>query len=280
VGSPSLPATVRQADGRVLWLAGRPDHGVDFAVTGSGGRTMMDSGRIGDDQAARALQSLVTDIVQARTHEAGSMLQLFGIGYVAVRPGPEADRLVDLVARQQELRSRPTDQAGLFQSPVTQPSAWILRGDPPAEARGIITEPSIERAADVDAVFSGAHGVELPDHAGGRVDGGNAATLILPVPADRAWHISVDGTPLQPTTVFGWAQGFKLPAGVSGELDVQRGGQQRRMVFLLIEGLLVLVAVATMARPTRVAPPVAPLALDDTTTTDLRLATLARGGAR
>jgi GT2 family glycosyltransferase len=280
VGKPSLPATVRQADGRVLWLAGRPDHGVDFAVTGSGGRTLIDSGAIGDDQASRALQSVVTDIVEARTHEAGSMLQLFGIGYVAVRPGPEADRLVDLVARQQELRSRPTDQAGLFQGPVTQPSAWILRGDPPAEVRSIITEPSIERVADVDAVFSGAGGVELSDHASGRVDGSGAATLILPVPADRAWRVSVDGTPLEPTTVFGWAQGFKLPEGVSGELDLRRAGQQRRMMFLLIEGLLVLVAVATMARPTRVAPPVAPVALDDTTTTDLRLATLARGGAR
>ena len=280
VSSPSLPATVRQADGRVLWLAGRADHGVDFAVTGSGGRTLMDSGRVGDNQAARALQSVVTDIVEARTHEAGSMLQLFGIGYVAVRSGPEADRLVDLVARQQELRSRPTDQAGLFQGPVTQASAWILRGDPPTEVRAIITEPSVERLADVDAVFSGARGVKLPDHATAQVGGDEAATLVLPVPVNRAWRVSVDGTPLERVTVFGWAQGFKLPGGVSGALDVQRGGQRSRMVYLLLEGLLVLVVVATMARPTRVAPPVAPVALDDTTTTDLRLATLARGGAR
>jgi hypothetical protein len=45
----------------------------------------------------------------------------------------------------------------------------------------------------------------------------------------------------------------------------------------VIEGLLVLAALATMARPTRVAPPVAPSALEDTGT-DLRLAGLARGG--
>ncbi len=132
----------------------------------------------------------------------------------------------------------------------------------------------------MDDVFSGARGVELADHASARIGGDQPATLVLPVPADRAWRVSVDGTPLERTTVFGWAQGFKLPGGVSGELDVQRGGQRQRMVFLLIEGLLVLVSVATMARPTRVAPPVAPVVLDDTTTTDLRLATLARGGAR
>jgi GT2 family glycosyltransferase len=294
VGSPSLPATVRQSEGRVLWLAGRADHGVDFAVTGSGGRTVLDSGRLGDSRAREALQSVVTDIVQARTHEAGSMLQLFGVGYVAVRPGPEAERLVDLVARQQELRSRPTDQAGLFQGPVTEPSAWILSGEPPPVARGVITGPPLLRVGQVDALFSGPRGIDLPDRAIAQVqdvsatlaEGPNAAasgtaTLVLPVPADRAWRAEAGGTALEPTTVFGWAQGFKLPAGAeNGALQVERKGQQRRMVFLLIEGLLVLIALATMARPTKVAPPVAPMALDDTTTTDLRLATLARGGVR
>lgn len=295
VASPSLPATVRQGDGRVLWLAGRTDHGVDFAVTGSGGRTVLDSGRLGDDRARGALESVVTDIVEARTHEAGSILQLFGVGYVAVRPGPEAERLVDLVARQQELRSRPTDQAGLFQGPVTEPSAWVLPGEPPAEARGVLTGPALLRLQGVGAVFSGRGGVELPSRAAARVQGtgvstpaqgpesgsgAGSGTLLLPVPADRAWRASVDGTALEPTTVFGWAQGFKLPEGAGGAVEVQRSGQQRRMVFLLVEGLLVLTALATMARPTKVAPPVAPLALDDTTTTDIRLATLARGGAR
>jgi hypothetical protein len=269
-------------------------------VTGSGGRTVLDSGRLGDDRARRALQSVVIDIIEARTHEAGSMLQLFGVGYVAVRPGPEAERLVDLVARQQELRSRPTDQAGLFQGPVTEPSAWIIQGEPPAEVRGVLTGPALVRVPGVDAVFSGRSGVELPARATGQGQGATetraagpetkaattesagsgSATLVLPVPANRAWRASVGDTALEPTTVFGWAQGFKLPGGAGGGLELQRNGQQRRMVYLLVEGLLVLTALATMARPTKVAPPVAPLALDDTTTTDLRLATLARGGAR
>jgi hypothetical protein len=77
--------------------------------------------------------------------------------------------------------------------------------------------------------------------------------------------------------VFGWAQGFRLPASVAGDVEVWQAGQERRVPLLVIEGLLVLVALATLARPTRVAPPVAPSALDDTAT-DLRLAGLARGG--
>ncbi|HZD75173.1 MAG TPA: hypothetical protein VE776_15000, partial [Actinomycetota bacterium] len=279
--TPRLPATVRQGQGRVLWLAGRADGGVSFAVTGAGGRTLMDSGRPGGDRATRALGSVVTDIVEARTHQAGSMLELFGIGYVAVRPGPDDDRLVDLVARQQELRSRPTEQAALFQAPVAEPTAWLLPGRPPADPRGVLTGPALSDVPGLRAVFSGRDGARLPARATSGVPAPGPATLMLPVPAGRDWRASLNGTPLRATTVFGWAQGFELPDGAGGVVEVRREGQQRRFVYLLIEGLLLLTALAAMARPTKAAPPPAPVALDDTTTTDLRLATLAaRGGAR
>ncbi len=281
VDNPALPATVRQGHGRVLWLAGRAEGGVSFAVTGADGRTLIDSGRPGADPATRALRSVVTDIIEARTHQAGSMLELFGIGYVAVRPGPDDDRLVDLVARQQELRSRPTDQAGLFQAPVTEPTAWLLPGEAPTDPRDTLTAPGLTGVPGVQAVFSGREGTRLPDRVTSAVPAPGPATLMLPVPASRDWRASLDGAPLSPTIVFGWAQGFELPDGAGGELEVRRTGQGRRFVYLLIEGLLLLTAVAAMARPTRAAPPAAPAALDDTTTTDLRLATLAgRGGAR
>lgn len=281
VRSPSLPATVRQGQSRVLWLASRAGGGVSFAVTGPDGRTLVDSGRPGADPATRTLGSVVTDVVEARTHQAGSMLELFGIGYVAVRSGPGDSRLVDLVARQQELRSRPTDQAGLFQAPLTAPTAWLLADQPPANPRGVLTGTAPTSVPGVEAVFSGRRGARLPARATGGVPAPGPATLMLPVPAGKEWRASLDGTPLTSTTVFGWAQGFKLPDGVGGALEVRRGGQQRRMVYLLIEGLLLLMALATLARPTRAAPPAAPVALDDTTTTDLKLATLAaRGGAR
>jgi GT2 family glycosyltransferase len=281
VDSPPLPATVRQGQGRVLWLAGRDDGGVSFAVTGADGRTLIDSGRPGAHSATRALGAVVTDIVEARTHQAGTMLELFGIGYVAVRPGPGDGRLVDLVARQQELRSRPTDQAALFQAPAAEPTAWLLPGKPPADPRGMLTGPALSSVPDVQPVFSGRGGARLPARTSGGVPAPGPATLLLPVPRSKDWRASLNGTPLRPATVFGWAQGFELPDGAGGVLEVQRGGQQRRFVYLLVEVLLLLTALATMARPTRAAPPAAPVALDDTTTTDLRLATLAaRGGGR
>jgi GT2 family glycosyltransferase len=262
VHSPALPATVTRGHARVLWLAGRPDHGVDFAVTGPRGRTLLDRGRPPAD-AARTLGSVVTDIVEARTHRAGSMLKLFGIGYVVVRPGPEADRLADLVARQQDLDAKPTEQAALFKGPDVPATGWVVGGEaPPSEVRAMLTaEPPRP----------------IPGAAGGQVDTTAPGTLVLTVPAAEPYRASVGATRLEPTTAFGWAQGFRVPASVSGDVEVWQTGQERRFTLLLIEGLLALAALATMARPTRVAPPVAPPELEDTTT-DLRLAGLARGG--
>jgi hypothetical protein len=265
VDSPALPATVTRSQARVLWLAGRPDHGVDFAVTGPKGRTLLDPGRP-PAVAADNLGSVVTDIVQARTHTAGSMLRMFGVGYVAVRPGPEADRLVDLVARQQDLDAKPTEQAGLFQGPAVPQGGWVIPGeDPPAEVQGLLT--------------SSTRPVPVPDPASGQAQATGPGTLVLPVPEAGVWRATAGGDRLEPTTALGWAQGFRLPAGAAGNLEVQRTGEDRRLTLLLIEALLVLATVATMARPTRVAPPVAPTAgVDDTTSGDLRLAGLARGG--
>jgi GT2 family glycosyltransferase len=265
IDSPALPATVTRSQARVLWLAGRPDHGVDFAVTGPQGRTLLDPGRP-PATAADDLGSVVTDIVEARTHTAGSMLRMFGIGYVAVRPGAEADRLADLVARQQDLDARPTEQAALFQGPAVPQTGWVIPGeDPPAEVQGLLTSSTTP--------------TPVPDPATGQVEASGPGTVVLLVPEASVWRATAGGARLEPTTALGWAQGFKLPAGTAGNLEVERTGEDRRLTLLLIEALLVLATVATMARPTRVAPPVAPTAgVDDTTSGDLRLAGLARGG--
>jgi hypothetical protein len=257
---------VTRSQARVLWLAGRPDHGVDYAVTGPRGRTLLDPGRP-PAAAADDLGAVVTDIVQARTHRAGSMLRMFGVGYVVVKPGPEADRLVDLVARQQDLDARPTEQAGLFAGPGVPRTAWVIPGEnPPAEVQGMLTSP--EQPAPI------------PDPATGRIEATGPGTVVLLVPSSEVWRATVGGARLEPTTALGWAQAFKLPAGASGSLAVERTGQDRRLTLLLLQALLILATVATMARPTRVAPPVAPTtSVDDTAGGDLRLAGLARGGA-
>ncbi|HEX9343964.1 MAG TPA: glycosyltransferase family 2 protein [Actinomycetota bacterium] len=289
VGRPSLPATVRQSSARVLWLAGRPDHGVNFAVTGSDGRTLLDDGQVASGNAAGALRSVVTDVVEARTHAAGRLLQLFGIGYVVVRHGPEEERLTGLVSRQQDLRARPTEQAELFQGPTVSasipsvaPAGWLITSDTlPGSVQGMLTGPLIVGLQAAQPLLSGPD-AKLPAHVISdlpALPGGGPATIVLPVPADSAWQATVGGTRLRAGVAFGWAQAFRLPEGASGTLDLRRTGQTSREALLLAEGLLVLVALAAMARPTRVAPPVAPSTVDETTG-EFRLNTRIREGAR
>jgi hypothetical protein len=261
VTEPALPARVPANGTRVLWLAGRADGGVDYAVTGPGGRTFLDPGRRLAPAAAAALRPVVIDLLEARTHRAGTQLETFGIGYVAIRPGPGADRLSDLVGRQQDLQLQPSRQAAVFEADDQVPGGWWVQGGAPASQ---------------SALIAGKGPIPLP--AGSRGVTG-PATVVVPVPADAGWRASVGGVQLPAARpALGWAQAFTVPAGVGGRVLVEHTGQQRRDVLLLVEGLLLVTALATMARPTRVAPPPPPSSLADTTG-DLRL-TLAQGRAR
>src|SRR5690606_35692120 len=49
--------------------------------------------------------------------------------------------------------------------------------------------------------------------------GGPGRVLRLADRADDGWKATLDGRPLQPVTVNGWAQGFELPAS-GGRLDL------------------------------------------------------------
>jgi GT2 family glycosyltransferase len=82
----------------------------------------------------------------------------------------------------------------------------------------------------------------LPSGAGGRV-------LRLADTASDAWTATLDGKPLTPTTVDGWAQGFELPAG-GGRLDVTYDDPIGHTAWLWTQGALALVLVV-LALPGR-----------------------------
>lgn len=242
----ALPATV--TSGRVLWLQGQPDHRVSFAVTGPDARTLIDLGDVRPKPAADALASVVTDILEARTHRGGTLLAMSGIDHVMVRPGPDDTRLIDLLARQQDLTSEV--QAGLFAGPGVPAAGWVLPGGPPSRVQELVASPTA------------AQPVPLPAR-GGSVTG--PATIVVPIPAGSAWQASAGGTRLARTKAFGWAQGFIVPAGVRGRVEQGPSGQERRQLLLVVEALLVLAALATLARPTRPVPPAAPVPSEDST---------------
>ena len=91
--------------------------------------------------------------------------------------------------------------------------------------------PSAEREVDT----------RLPDGAAGRV-------VALAERAHPAWTATLDGAPLEPVLVDGWAQGFTLPAG-DGHLVVRQGPASGPVV--LGWQLVVLLVTALLAVPVR-----------------------------
>ncbi|MFJ4322474.1 glycosyltransferase [Streptomyces tricolor] len=113
-------------------------------------------------------------------------------------------------------------------------------------------EQDVARAAVVPASGSGtaqpvpAGPVEIhttvPAGSGSRV-------LRLADAADDGWTATLDGKPLTPTTVDGWAQGFRLP-DTGGRLDVTYDAPIARTAWLWAQGALAVVLVV-LALPGR-----------------------------
>ncbi|MGW4224583.1 glycosyltransferase [Streptomyces bauhiniae] len=82
----------------------------------------------------------------------------------------------------------------------------------------------------------------LPNGSGGRV-------LRLADAVSDGWTATLDGKPLTPKTVDGWAQGFELPAG-GGKLDVTYDAPFTHTVWLWVQGALAVLLVV-LALPGR-----------------------------
>jgi GT2 family glycosyltransferase len=260
-----LPATVSASSARVLWLSSRPGGGVYWAVTGPNGRTLTADARPSSASAEKAVEGIVTDVMESRTHRAGTLLRTFNIGFVVVRPGPDAARISDQLARQGDLESQVTDQAGLYAGPGPAPGGLLVSGDVPDRPEELLAAPAAPKAL----------GGRLP-HPAGDVTG--PGTILLPMPADAGWRATVGGTTLRPGTTFGWSQSFRVPDGASGRLSVDYKGQRTRTFAVIGEIVLILLGLAMLARPTRRPPPPAPVS--DEVTGELRLPAAVLGRAR
>ena len=61
-------------------------------------------------------------------------------------------------------------------------------------------------------------------------------TVVLSERHDSQWRATLDGTELAATEVDGWAQGFRVPAGAEGELEIHRDQPARLLWQLLLYG--------------------------------------------
>ncbi|MGK5530176.1 glycosyltransferase [Streptomyces sp. URMC 129] len=223
---------------RTLVLAGRGDSSDGPAdrvtytlVRGSGAR-------LGDADLARligedsALSEAVGDLVAGSGADQTAVLAGYAVRYVLVQDGTprELHRVLDTTPGLQRLSQE--DGSALWRVDREVSRVMIT----PAEEEGAGAEPVPVPAGAVEV-----H-TELPDGPAGR-------TLRLADAASSGWQATLNGEPLTPVTVDGWAQGFELPAG-GGRLDVVYDTSAGHTLWVWCQGLGLLV-LGVLALPGR-----------------------------
>ncbi|WJY50761.1 glycosyltransferase family 2 protein [Streptomyces chengbuensis] len=227
-----VPAFVAEESGtrdqpRTLVLGGSSPAKVSYTlVRGSGGR-------LGDAELSEAagsdprLDKVVANLVAGSGADQTSQLSGFAIRYVLVRDGAprQTSRVLDATPGLSRLSQ--LDGSALWRVDSQIARAVIVSGK---------AEPLPVASGPVEA-----H-TDIPKGPEGRV-------LRLADRADEGWQATLDGRPLQRTTVDGWAQGFELPAE-GGRLDLTHEAPATHTAWIWAQGVLALVLVV-LALPGR-----------------------------
>ncbi|MER7374316.1 glycosyltransferase family 2 protein [Streptomyces lanatus] len=203
-------------------------------VRGSGARLGDAELAVADGENTR-LDKIVANLVAGSGADQADQLGAFAVRYVLIHKG--APREVTRVLDATPGLSRLSEQHG----------SALWRVDRQVSRAAIVTGADSGATAGADEPTPVAAGpveihTTIPAGSDGRV-------LRLADSADDGWTATLDGKPLTPTTVDGWAQGFELPAD-GGRLDVTHDDPIGHTVWLWTQGFLALVLVV-MALPGR-----------------------------
>ncbi|MFK0217660.1 glycosyltransferase [Streptomyces vinaceus] len=197
-------------------------------VRGSGGR-LGDAEIAAEAGSSRQLDKVVSSLVAGSGADQSDQLSGFAIRYILVRDGAPQQMRKVLDATPGLSRLSQLDGSALWRVDRQVARAVIVPGKP-GEAPIPVASGPVE-----------VH-TKIPAGEAGRV---------LRV-ADRAapgWQATLDGKPLKPKTLDGWAQGFELPAA-GGRLDLVHEDALTRTAWHWAQGLLALVLLV-MALPGR-----------------------------
>ncbi|MCX5265486.1 glycosyltransferase [Streptomyces sp. NBC_00199] len=191
--------------------------------------------RLGDAELAAAdgenakLDKVVANLVAGSGADQSDQLGKFAVGYVLVHKGAprEVARVLDATPGLKRLSQQ--DGSALWRVDQEVSRAAVVA----ASGKGT---PVPVAAGPVDIHTT------LPAGTAGRV-------LRLADAAADGWTATLDGKPLKPTTVDGWAQGFELPAS-GGTLSVTYDDPFTHTAWLWAQGLLAVVLVV-LALPGR-----------------------------
>ncbi|MFE9024611.1 glycosyltransferase [Streptomyces sp. NPDC007808] len=209
-------------------------HVAYMLVRGSGAR-LGDAELAAADGGNAKRDKIVANLVAGSGADQADQLGAFAVRYVLVHKG--APREVARVLDATPGLSRLSEQHG----------SALWRVDRQVSRAAVVSGSESGAGADSGEPQSVAAGpVEIhttvPSGSEGRV-------LRLADSADEGWTATLDGKPLTPTTVDGWAQGFELPAA-GGRLDVTFDDPVGHTAWLWTQGFLAVVLVV-MALPGR-----------------------------
>jgi GT2 family glycosyltransferase len=228
-----VPAFVAEESGtrdqaRTLVLAGDSTARVGYTLVRGSGVRLGDGELTAQSGDNELLDKVVANLVAGSGADQADELGGFAVRYVLVHKG--APRQVGRV-----LDATP----GL--SRLSQKDGALWRVDQQVSRATIVPTSGSGAPQPVAAGPVDIH-TTIPAGSGSRV-------LRLADSADEAWTATLDGKPLTPTTLDGWAQGFELPSS-GGKLDVTFDTPVGHTAWLWTQGALAVVLVV-MALPGR-----------------------------
>lgn len=236
-----VPAFVAEEAGtsdraRTLVLDGTPGH-VDYTLVRGSGAALGDADLAAAAGEDKRLGGIVSHLVAGSGADQTNQLGGYAVRYVLVRGGAprEMGRVLDSTPGLTRLSQ--DDGSALWRVDRRVSRVSIVAG----EAKDGTSAGEAAAPVPVPSGPVEAH-TKVPGGADGRV-------LRLADAADEGWQATLNGTPLKPRTVDGWAQGFALPAG-GGTLDLTHENPVGHTLWLWAQGLLAVVLVV-LALPGR-----------------------------
>jgi GT2 family glycosyltransferase len=221
---------------RALLLVPHADGRLGYTLTGAAGDGLESAGVRPSGSQRRALDAVVADLASPRGSDAAEALSTRAVRYVALRPGPRTQGLVDVLDEQVGLVRRTSGSIDLWQ--VLAPVARLT-----VLPEALAKQARTQRAPSRDALRTSPPAALRagPEAASATLPAGDGRLLVLADAEDGRWHATVDGRALPRRTAWGWAQAFELPtAGGHLSLTYDQGA---RHAGLAVQGVLLLVVV-------------------------------------
>ena len=225
-----------------MGLAPNGSSSLRYGLTGRGGVSALDTGRVLTGGGATYLSRALGQILSGATTHGGALLAPLGVRYVVAQRGDVPSDVTSILDAQADLDREGTTGLVIYRNAAALPPAGVI---PTNDAvAGIVASADLGTVAQL----SRSHASPLPAVSGGWAGTSPSAGMVVVSTAFSAdWRLEVpNGTAVRPREAFGWSTSFDAPAGA---LHVRFVGQWVRTLEIVALGLLWLAALWITRKP-------------------------------